>query len=177
MSKLKHSLRLQPGEDKLLRTLYKQFGVTSDRFPQHPEALQEFVETWNNLTGRQDSPADLLHYIFTQRKQGLWVKLGRKPKSKYVPSDPIHCRFTEEDWKHLDAIYEELQVSSDSFALDDELGQKLTDEFARRTGKIVPTLVLCSVMIMRRKRGALTTLRPKKDDDDLGFSDIEDVAV
>ena len=27
-----------------------------------------------------------------------------------------------------------------------------------------------------RKRGALTTLRPKSQDDDLGFSDMEEVA-
>lgn len=176
MSKLKQSLRLQPEEDKLLRTLYKQFGVTSDRFPQYPEALHEFLETWNNLTGRQDSAADVLHYIFTQRKQGLWVKLGRKPKSKYTPTNTIACRFTDDDWKHLDALYEELQIPSDNFALDDELGQKLTDQFAQRTGKIVPTLVLCAAMITRRKGGTLTTLRPKKDDADLGFGDIDEVA-
>ncbi len=176
MSKLKQSLRLQPEDDKLLRTLYKQFGVTSDNFPQFPEALQEFVQTWNNLTGRQDSPSDLLHYIFTKRKKGKWIKLGRSPKSQYTPSTNIACRFGEGDWKQLDEIYEEFQVASDNFALDDELGQKLADEFAQRTGKIVPTLVLCAVMIRRRKDGVLTTLRPKKDDGDLGFGDINEIA-
>lgn len=176
MSKVKNSLKLQPEEDNLLRTLYKQFGVTSDRYPQYPEALRDFVETWSNLTGRQDSPSELLHYIFTQRKRGLWVKLGRSPKTKYAPTEMFACRFTDEDFEHLDDIYEELQIASDNFALDDELGEKLTKEFARRTGKIVPTLVLCATMITRRKGGALTTLRPKRDDDDLGFADIGEVA-
>ena len=61
-------------------------------------------------------------------------------------------------------------------ALDDDLGRKLTDEFARRTTKIIPTLVLCAAMITRRKGGALTTLRPKKDEADIGFSDLDEIA-
>ncbi len=174
MTKLKQSLSLQPDEDKLLRALYTHFGVPSDRFPQHPEMLQEFLDTWRDLSGRQDSSAELLHYIFTQRKRGLWVKLGRKPKSKFVRDNPRPFRLTDEDWKKLDEIYEDLQIASDNFALDEELGKKLTDEFARRTNKIVPTPVLCAAMITRRKGGAFTTLRPR-DEDDLGFRDIDEV--
>ncbi len=36
--------------------------------------------------------------------------------------------------------------------------------------------MLASAMIGRRKAGALATLRPKSDDQDLGFTDIDQVA-
>ncbi len=37
-------------------------------------------------------------------------------------------------------------------------------------------MILAAEMINRRKAGALATLKPKSDDQDLGFSDINEVA-
>ena len=37
-------------------------------------------------------------------------------------------------------------------------------------------MVLAAAMIKRRKAGALATLKPKSKDEDLGFSDIDQVA-
>ena len=173
MQAKKRSLRLRPEEDKLLRTLYRQFGIPTDQYPQRPTDLANLLETWNGLTGRTDASEELLHYMFTKRKKGKWERLGSASAKQ---PQILQQRFSEDDLKHLDSIYEELQVAADNYALDTELGKKLQDEFARRTGRIVPQLILCSAMISRRKAGALTTLRPKSDDSDLGYNDIDEVA-
>lgn len=172
MAQLQKSIKLLPEEDKYLRALYVEVGIASDRFPQQPEELANFMGSWNGVTGRQDNASEVLHYIFTQRKQAKWPKLGRRRVQN--PSAAVSSRFIKKDWKYLDAIYEEFQIPSDKYALDEELGQKLQKEFARRSGRIVPTTLLCAAMIHRRKVGSLTTLRPKVTDEDLGFSDIDE---
>jgi hypothetical protein len=67
-----------------------------------------------------------------------------------------------EELKQLDAIHEELQIASDDFALSAEAGKKLQEEFARRTGRVVPPMILAAAMIHRRKIGALATLKPSR---------------
>jgi len=83
--------------------------------------------------------------------------------------------FSPEDWRHIDAIYEEFQIPSDSFSLDPDLSKKLQDEFARPSGRIVPTMVISAAMVTRRKAGRLTTLKPKPSERDQGFEDIDTV--
>jgi len=168
-------LHLKPEEDHLLRILYRQFGITTDNFPRLPAKLDEFTETWNSLTGRTDTGPELLHYMITRRKKKQWEKLGRANRSGQEQT-ASHL-FTEEDWQHVDAIYEEFQIPSDNFSLDADLSKKLQDEFARRTRQIVPAMVICAAMVTRRKAGKLTTLKPKSRSDDLGFEDIDEVAV
>ncbi len=102
-----------------------------------------------------------------------WVKLGRRPSGHATYP---HETFSDEELKHLDAIHEELQIASDHFALNADLAKKLQDEFARRAGRIVPSMVLAAKMIARRKAGVLATLRPKSADEDLRFTDIDQVA-
>jgi len=167
-------LQLKPEEDHLLRILYKQFDITTDNFPRQPDKLDEFTETFNSLTGRSDIGPELLHYMMTRRKKKQWVKLGRK-KTSDKQETPSHL-FTKDDWRHIDAIYEEFQIPSDNFSLDADLSKKLQDEFARRSGRIVPAMVISAAMVTRRKAGKLTTLKPKASDDDLAFRDIDEVA-
>jgi hypothetical protein len=167
-------LQLKPEEDHLLRILYKQFGITTDNLPRQPDKLDEFTETFNSLTGRVDTP-ELLHYMVTRRKKSQWVKLGRKKRSDQQQQSASYL-FADEDWEHIDAIYEEFQIPSDNFSLHPELSKKLQDEFARRAGKIVPAMVISAAMVTRRKAGKLTTLKPKPSEQDLGFEDIDEVA-
>jgi len=164
-------LQLKPEEDHLLRILYKQFGITTDNFPRLPDKLEEVSDTFNGLTGRADTGPELLHYMITRRKSKQWVKLGRKGSQSHTDE---HL-FSKEDWKQVDAIYEELQIPSDSFSLDGDLSKKLQDEFARRTGTIVPAMVISAAMVTRRKAGKLATLKPKSNEADLGFEDIDEV--
>ena len=173
MPRIRQSLRLLPSEDALLRTLYREFNIPTDQFPQRPEDLTRLVETWNNLTSRKEPAPDVLHYMITRRKKGKWERLGRET-AEVLPRPQI--TFTEDDLKHLDAIHEELQIASDNYALNSELASRLQKEFARRSGKIVPPMILAAAMINRRKVGALATLKPKSDEADLGFSDIDQIA-
>lgn len=173
MPRTRQSLRLVSNEDELLRTLYREFNIPTDQYPQRPEDLIRLVATFNNLTGRKELGPEILHYMITRRKNGDWERLGRDAGNGF--SRP-RVAFTEEELKHLDAIHEELQIASDNFALNSDLAEKLQREFARRTNRIIPSMILAAEMINRRKVGALATLKPKADDQDLGFSDMNEVA-
>jgi len=67
---------LQVHEDELLRTLYREYNITIDQYPQRPDDLIRLVGTWNNLTGRDDSGPDILHYMITRRKDNKGVRKG-----------------------------------------------------------------------------------------------------
>jgi hypothetical protein len=154
MAKLRRSLGLQDHEDALLRTLYREFKIPIDQYPLRPDDLSRLVSTWNNLTGRDDSGPDLLHYMISRRKDNKshrkgWEKLGRKAGGDFKPPQ---LSLSEDDLKQVDAIHEVLQVASDNYALDSDLAQRLQEEFARRTGRIVPAMVLAAAMIVAARR-------------------------
>tara|TARA_R110002095_G_scaffold215553_1_gene210108 strand:+ start:2053 stop:2550 length:498 start_codon:yes stop_codon:yes gene_type:complete len=161
-----------PDEDEALRALYLEYNIPSDQYIQRPDDLKLLVDSWNCLTSREETPTDILHYILNRRKQGKWEKLGRAAGKDFVRP---RLAFTDEELAVLDEIHEELQIASDRFALDSELAQTLQQEFAKRTSRIVPAMILAAEMINRRKSGALATLKPKSGDEDLGFSDISQV--
>jgi hypothetical protein len=173
MASTKHCPRLNEEEDHLLRILYKQFGVTTDNLPRVPETLESLTATFNSLTGRADSAADLLHYMMTRRKKKQWEKLGRGSQPK---SESFLAKLSAADWLHIDAIYEELQIASDNFAFDEHLSKKFADEFARRSGRVVPSMILAAAVVTRRKAAKLATLKPRQTPGDLGFADIDEVA-
>lgn len=166
-------LQVLPHEDELLRTLYREYNVPTDQFPQRADDLIRLVATWNGFTGRNEAAPDVLHYMVNKRKNGQWERLGRTAGSG---SAPQRLTFSAEELTQFDAIHEELQIASDNYALNPEAANKLQAEFARRTGRIVPAMILAAAMVYRRKNGNLTTLRPKSDEQDLGFSDIDQVA-
>jgi hypothetical protein len=130
------------------------------------------VESWNGLTGRREAAPDVLHYMITRRKKSNWEKLGRDAGGTFSRQ---RLDLSIEEIAHLDSIHEEFQVASDNFALIPELAQRLQHEFGRRTGRIVPPMVLAAEMINRRKAGGLATLKPKQAAQDLRFSDIGQV--
>ena len=76
MSKRRFSSRLQDHEDALLRTLYREFDITIDQYLQRPDDLVRFVGTWNNLSGRDDTGPDLLHYMISRRKDNKGSEEG-----------------------------------------------------------------------------------------------------
>ena len=169
----RRSLRLQPNEDELLRTLYRDFNIPTDQYPQRPNDLVLLVDTWNNLTGRSECAPDVLHYMITRRKKKQWERLGRDAGKDFTP---VMISFTKDELAHLDAIHEELQIASDNYVLNSDAADRLQQEFARRAGRIVPSMILAAAMIGRRKAGALATLKPKSTDQDVLFSDIDKVA-
>ena len=172
MTTRRKTLALQKCEDELLRTLYREYDIPTDQYPHRPEDLQRLVEAWNCMTARNESESDLLHYMISRRKKKKWEKLGPNAGKDFQKQD---VSFSNDDNRHLDAIHEELQVSSDAYALNPEVAKRLQDEFACRTGRILPSMTLAAAMIKRRKGGALATLRPKSDNGP-AFSDIDQVA-
>jgi hypothetical protein len=166
-------LQLLPHDDELLRTLYREYNIPTDQYPQRPDDLARLVSTWNGFTGRNESTIDVLHYMVNKRKNGQWERLGRTASNGFAPQ---RLTFSAEELGQLDAIHEELQIASDSYALNPEAAKKLQEEFARRTGRIVPGTILAAAMIYRRKNGNLTRLKPTSDEQSLGFSDIDQVA-
>lgn len=173
MATPRRALQLQKEENESLRVLYREFNIPTDQYPHRPDDLQRLVSAWNDLTGRNESASDVLHYMITRRKKGQWERLGRDAGADF---QRLQTPFTDEELAHLDAIHEELQVASDNYALHAESAKRLQAEFARRTGRVLPAMVLAAAMISRRKAGALATLKPKSDEHDLGFSDMDQVA-
>jgi len=173
MASPRNTLRLQKDEEESLRVLYREFNIPTDQYPQRPDDLQRLVSAWNQLTGRSEAAPDVLHFMITRRKKGKWERLGRDAAGEFQRP---HEAFTDEENEHLDAIHEELQIASDTYALNADAAKRLQDEFARRTSRVIPPMILAAAMIRRRKDGFLATLKPKCDVQDLGFSDIDEVA-
>jgi hypothetical protein len=167
-------LQLLAHEDELLRTLYREFGIPTDQYPQRADDLLRLVNGWNKLTGRNESAPDILHYMISRRKKKNWEKLGR---SETRGTAPERLPFSPEELEQIDAIHEGLQIPSDNYAINPEAAEKLMKEFAHRTGRIVPPMILAAAMIYRRKNGNLATLKPKSDEQNLGFADIDQVGT
>ncbi len=129
------TFRLQNEEDESLRTLYREFDIPTDQYPHRPDDLQRLVTAWNHLTGRNESPLDVLHYMIARRKKGKWERLGRDAGGDFKR---LQLEFTEEEIGYLDAIHEELQIASDNYAINPEAAKRLQEQFARRSGRVVP---------------------------------------
>ena len=178
MQTKRQAIRLSPDEDQLLRNLYNGFKITRDQYPRRPDDLQLLHQTWVGFSGRDDSADDLLHYIYCQQKAGKRCKYGNWPtfdgEHEKMP-DTLQLRLTADDWNELGQIYVDLQIGSDSLLFQFDVSDRIAKEFARRTGKIVPPMILAAAVITRRKNGDLPTLRPKTDDDNLEFGDIDEL--
>lgn len=173
MGSPRKSLKLLPHEKAALEALYVEFNIPTDQYPHRPGDLETLVRSWNDICDRSENSSDVLHYMITRRKKKQWVTLGRENCERL---QGIAAGLTDEELHHLDAIHEELQVASDNFALNSELSEKLKKEFAKRTGRIYPGMLLAATMIRRRKAGALATLKPQKCDSAAPFADIDQVA-
>jgi hypothetical protein len=172
MATRRKSLRLQKDEDQALRELYREFRIPTDQYPHRPDDLERLAAAWNSITGRNEAALDILHYMITQRKQTKWERLGWNSGDDFKQQE---VAFTADDFKHLDAIHEDLHIASDNYVLNIEASKRLQEEFARRTGRVIPPLRLAAAMITRRKAHKLATLRPQTEQN-LGFHDIDEVA-
>ena len=171
------SIRLSPEADHLLRRVYLEFGIPIDQFSRRPEDLDRFVTHWNSLSGRADSPEDLLHYMRTKRKKHKWVTFeGKHQRFAALPDDVL----TPEEWAHLTSIYENECVSrnlgADNIDHDEVLAERVSRAFADLTGRILPGRYLLAILMAKRKRGNLPTIRDNGDrGPDIGFRDIDEI--
>jgi hypothetical protein len=172
MSKKRKSIRILPGEKRLLETLYLQRRTTIEQYEELPDELCELTNEWNNATGRTDLPGDVLHYMRGRRKHSDWPRLEgaqRKP--------PDHRKFTADETEALVDIYREhvlpMNLGSDAIGYSEEIVDLIAREFAMRTGKRVPGHELNSKLTRLRKRGLLPKLGNQEPGIDEGFRDLD----
>ena len=152
-------LQLLPPEDELLRTLYRQENIPTDQYPQRHDDLLRLVSNWNGFTGRNESAPgrSSLHGDQTQE----WEMGTPRPHHVRYPCTSAADVFTRRAGaarRHPRRVAD----PSDNYALNPELAEKLKNEFARRTDRIVPGTILAAAMIYRRKIGNLARTRPAK---------------
>lgn len=161
--------RLLPHERELLKSLYTQHRIPTDQYKRRPEDLGRLTEQWNTLTGRDDEPGEILHYMIAQRKQKKWPRLGKNhEKLASVPADVLSVK----EWTLLRQAYSELDTGSDNYAFDAQLRAELEKRFARNAKRIVPSIILCAAIEAKRKRG----LWVKIGGEDEPFADMDAVA-
>lgn len=180
MEARRKSIKLLGHERSALVKLYLRWRIPTDQFERRAEEWDKFTKEWNRVSHRKDSRGEVLHYMRTQRKRGLWVTLDGDHTEVPDLQD-----FTPEETDLLVKLFEEnvtpLDCGSDALAYELDLAEMLSREFADMTGRIVPANQLVAKITAIRKRGLLPKLgsrdkdRPKDDAGDVGFSDIADV--
>lgn len=166
------SIRLAPFEREALVQIYLHHQLATDRYKDRPGELADVTHTFNNLTGRTDLPAEVLHYMETKRKNGDWVTLdGQHRRLPQLGSDFLK----PDEWQVLDKVYVDIGVGSDQFAYDSELQAVLEQAFHRQGGRRVGGRLLATALRERRKDGLLPKLPPKPKAG--GFNDFDELAT
>jgi hypothetical protein len=174
MSEHRKSLKLFEHERPLLIEIYLKWRIPVDQFENRPHDLDAFISTWRTLTGREDTGSELIHYMRSQRKRGLWVKMdGEHKKAPPLPE------MSAEEIEVLVAVFEDnvtsLSVGSDVLAYNEEIAELIAKEFFALTGRIVPASDLIAKLTALRKRGLLPKVGKQPKPDDIGFDDIDEV--
>lgn len=170
MSTPRRSIKLFPNERQNLVDVYLKWRFAVDAYEGLPDELEAMTDEWRQRCGRKDAPApqDVLHYMRSQRKRGLWVRLGANHK---IP--PPIPTFTADEIEVLVDIYArnvaELDTGSDTLAYDDQIAEFIAREFADQAGRAVPAHYLVAKLTALRKRGLL----PKVSKPPEGFGDLD----
>jgi hypothetical protein len=173
------SIQLSCAEVGLLQDMYLRYRTPSDQYKRRPQRAARFLKEWNRLSGRSDSWEDVIHYIITRRKNKQWVTFGTDADYDKL-AEPNWNLFSESDWTALEQAYREvlmpIDLGSDNLTYSRCLAAALARRFAAFAGRSVQSCVLMSLVMSKRKRGEWVRLRPPAENDDLGFSDIDQVA-
>src|SRR5436190_5195852 len=130
----RRSIKLLAHERSVLVELYLKWRTPIEQFESRPDDRAAFIQEWNNLSGRNDSAADIIHYMRTQRKRGLWVTFDGDHRC--APPQPS---MTAEEIESLVSVYEH-NVSaggsgSDVIAYDETIQELIVNEFHALTGR------------------------------------------
>jgi predicted deacetylase len=176
MATRRKSIGLLAHERQLLIELYLKWRIPISQFKKRPEDQRLFVAEWNKRSQRLDDEVEVIHYMRTQRKRGLWVTLD----GDHLAGPPM-MEFSAEDTEVLVVIFREnislLGAGSDVLSHESELMDLVAKEFAANTGRIVPNHELLTKITALRKRGLLPKAEHIDADDVAGFEDIDDVAL
>jgi hypothetical protein len=166
------SIKILPGEKRLLETLYLTRRTSIEQYEELPDELRSLTNEWNDQTGRNDLPGDVLHYMRSRRKHSDWPRLeGAQRKS------PVHRKFTADETEILVDIYREhvlpMDLGSDAIGYNDEIANLIEREFRMRAGRRVPGHELNAKLTRLRKRGLLPKLGKQGSGNDGGFQDFD----
>ena len=173
MKQRQKSIRVNKSDRQALIALYCEHAIPIDQYDERRDELRELCDQWHALTGRQDAPTDVLHYMRTQRKNGRWVRLDGNHVKR-----PQHDEMSADDTELLVAIYREhassIELGSDAIGYDDEIADLIAKEFSAEAGRVVPASILVATLVALRKRGLLPKIEKhvKDADEDIGFRDI-----
>jgi len=176
MTVKRKAIRLAKDERESLIHLYLEFAIPVDQYEERQENLQELCDKWHEDTGRTNAPGDILHYMRSQRKRGLWVRLG----DAAVKRNP-RAKFSADEKESLVRIVLEnitsLGSGTDNMAYDPEMAGLIAKEFLAVTGRIVPAGDLIAEITAIRKRGLLERVEDvyEGEPDVIGFDDIDEV--
>lgn len=174
------SIKIAPHEKRMLEELYLERGIPRDQYKERPQELIEMVDDFNRLTGRVDTPDEILRYIINRQKNKNWVVFN----GNHLPA-PEHEVLTADQTDVLVQIYTENVLvfgrASDALASDGEMRDLVSKEFGARTNRIIPGYRLAAILELMRKAGLLPLLGDvpeqelKLNEDGIGFSDIDQV--
>jgi hypothetical protein len=141
-------------ERALLVDMYLRRRVPIDQFEHRADELDELTSEWNELTGRSNTPGEVIHYMRNERKCGRWPKLDGKYQK--TPPKPF---FSADEGEALVAIYRvnvaDKGIGSDAIATDEAIGELIASEFVKITGRAIPAAPLMAKLTALRKRGQL----------------------
>jgi len=158
---------LNPIEHETLERLYVERRIATDRYMHRPNDLRELSASFNGLTGREDTPEDILHYMQTQRRRrGLWPTLD----GTHLRLPVVLGRLVDPDQVDvLKRLYPEFGVGAERFAQDRVLSLQLERRFFEETNQRKRGYVLGTAMMELRKEGAMPKLESRND----GFNDFD----
>lgn len=163
----RNCIRLNPIERETLARLYVERLIATDRYMHRPRDLKDLTDTFNALTGRDDTPEDVLHYMQTKRRRsGQWPTLdGNHRRLSVVLGNLIEADFIDV----LKSLYTELKRGAEAFIQDRALGRVLERRFFEVTGVQKRAFVLATAMMELRKDGMMPTIERR----DQGFNDFD----
>lgn len=167
-------MKVASHEKQALVDLYIEKAVPIDQFEERQNDLRELCDSWNQVTGRSDTPEDVLHYMRTQRKVGKWIKLG----SNHVKRERKLVLNAEEKEMLVAIVHENMSLlgcGTDEIAYDPEIAAALVKEFSLAAGRIVLPGDLIAEVTAIRKRGLLPRIEGVRDSNggSVGFGDID----
>ncbi len=152
MKQRKQCIKLSTTERDLLIEHYLENRIPIDQFEKRPQDLKRFVREWAGISGRSDSPEDLIHYMKTQRKNKKWVTF----EGNHLKSPSLEVTLTDDETLILVDIYEEnvasVGLGSDCLSHDSEIAALIEKEFSHRTRRRVAATVLTAILTGLRKR-------------------------
>jgi hypothetical protein len=171
------SIRIYGHERQFLVEIYLLKKIPIDQYEVRQADLHRLGQEWRAHCQCTESDQEILHYMRTQRKSGLWVRFDGVHQSA-----PVLPKLPAEHMEVLIDIYYEHLITfdngSDVLAYEPEIAKMVETEFEHRTMRRVPARQLIGILTAVRKRGLLPKVRDheKRGDPGIGFSDIDDVA-